>query len=72
MVHRRATYRQKTPRPVWRAMPDDAADALFGALRSHRDRTLVSFWLSSGARTTELLRLSHGDDLDAGADRSRW
>lgn len=28
VVHRRA-YRQKTPRPIWRAMPADAADALF-------------------------------------------
>jgi site-specific recombinase XerD len=68
VVHRRATYRQKVPRPVWRAIPDDAADALFGALRSHRDRALVSFWLSSGARASELLGLRHGTDLDAGAN----
>jgi Phage integrase, N-terminal SAM-like domain len=47
VVHRRATYRQ-VPRPAWRAIPDDAAEALFAALRSHRDRALVSFWLSSG------------------------
>lgn len=67
VVHRRATYRQKVPRPSWRAIPDDAADALFGALRSHRDRALVSFWLSSGARAAELLGLCHGIDLDAGA-----
>ncbi len=68
VVHRRATYRQKTPRPVWRAIPDDAADALFGALRSHRDRALVSFWLSSGARATELLGLRHNGDLNAGGN----
>jgi site-specific recombinase XerD len=68
VVHRRATYRQKTPRPVWRAIPDDAADALFSTLRSHRDRALVSFWLSSGARATELLGLCHGGDVDAGAN----
>ncbi|WP_432945760.1 tyrosine-type recombinase/integrase [Kribbella sp. CA-253562] len=68
VVHRRATYRQKVPRPSWRAIPDDAADALFGALRSHRDRALVSFWLSSGARAAELLGLCHGTDLDAGAN----
>lgn len=66
--HQRANYRQKTPRPTWRAIPDDAADALFGALRSHRDRALVSFWLSSGARATALLGLCHGNDLDAGAN----
>jgi site-specific recombinase XerD len=64
--HRRATYRQKTPRPTWRAIPDDAAEQLFAALRCHRDRALVSFWLSSGARAAELLGLHHGD-LDVGA-----
>lgn len=68
VVRHRATYRQKVPRPVWRAIPDDAADALFGALRSHRDRALVSFWLSSGARASELLGLRLDTDLDAGAN----
>jgi site-specific recombinase XerD len=65
VIHRRATYRQKAPRPGWRAIPDDAADALFAVLRSNRDRALVSFWLSSGVRAAELLGLRHGD-LDAG------
>ncbi|WP_375504592.1 tyrosine-type recombinase/integrase [uncultured Jatrophihabitans sp.] len=65
VVHRRANYRQKTPRPVWRGIPDDAADSLFNALRSSRDRALVSFYLSSGVRASELLGLRHGD-LDAG------
>jgi hypothetical protein len=46
VIHRRATYRQKVPRPAWRAISDDAADALFAVLRSNRDRALVSFWLS--------------------------
>lgn len=35
-VHKRANYRQKTPRPTWRAIPDEAASALFDALRSNR------------------------------------
>jgi integrase len=65
VIHRRANYRQKTPRPVWRGIPDEAATALFSALRSHRDRALVSFYLSSGVRASELLGLCHGD-LDAG------
>ncbi len=65
VIHQRATYRQKTPRPVWRGIPDEAATALFSALRSHRDRALVSFYLSSGVRASELLGLRHGD-LDAG------
>lgn len=66
VLHRRATYRQKTPRPSWRAIPDDAAEQLFSTLRCHRDRAHVSFWLSSGVRATELLELRHGD-LDVGA-----
>jgi hypothetical protein len=65
VVHRRANYRQRTPRPSWRAIPDDAATMLFDALRSNRDRAIVSFYLSSGARASELLGLRHGD-LDAG------
>ncbi len=68
VVRHRATYRQKVPRPVWRAISDGAADALFGVLRSHRDRALVSFWLSSGARASELLGLCLDTDLDAGAN----
>lgn len=35
-IFRRANYRQKAPRPVSRAIPDDAAAALFNALHSHR------------------------------------
>jgi hypothetical protein len=42
-VRRRGLYRQKIPKPSWRGLPDDAADALFGALRSNRDRAMVSF-----------------------------
>ena len=66
VVRRRATYRQKPPKPAWRAIPDDAAEQLFSVLRCHRDRALISFWLSSGARAAELLGLRHGD-LDVGA-----
>jgi site-specific recombinase XerD len=66
VVRRRATYRQKAPKPVWRAIPDEAAEQLFKVLRCHRDRALISFWLSSGVRGAELLGLRHGD-LDVGA-----
>jgi integrase len=65
VVYRRANYRQKTPRPVWRGIPDEAATALFDTLRTNRDRALVSFYLSSGVRASELLGLRHGD-MDAG------
>ncbi|WP_245843426.1 tyrosine-type recombinase/integrase [Mycolicibacterium vulneris] len=50
---------------MWRGIPDEAAAALFAALRSNRDRALVSFYLSSGVRASELLGLRHVD-LDAG------
>ena len=63
--HRRATYRQKPPKPAWRAISDHAAEQMFTVLRCHRDRALISFWLSSGARASELLGLRHGD-LDVG------
>lgn len=35
--------------------------SIFDGLTSHRDRALLSFWLSSGARAEELLGLRHGD-----------
>ncbi|HEX5534394.1 MAG TPA: tyrosine-type recombinase/integrase [Actinomycetales bacterium] len=63
---RRAVYRQREPKPVWRAIPDDAVERIFEELRSNRDRALLSFWLSSGARATELLELHHGTDYDFG------
>ncbi len=56
----------ETPKPARRAIPEDAAEQLFAVLRCHRDRALISFWLSSGARAAELLGLRH-DDLDVGA-----
>lgn len=59
--HPRAVYRQRVPRPGWRGIPDEYADQIFDALTCHRDRALLSFWLSSGVRATELLELRHGD-----------
>lgn len=63
---RRAVYRQKEPKPTWRSIPDDAVERIINELSSHRDRALLSFWLSSGARATELLGLHHGTDYDFG------
>jgi site-specific recombinase XerD len=60
VIHRRATYRQKVPRTLPRSIPDSAATALFNVLNSHRDRALVTFYLSTGARASELLGLRHG------------
>lgn len=61
VLQKRARYRQKTPRPVWRGLKDDQADKLFEALKSNRDRALLSFYLSSGARASELVGMRHGD-----------
>lgn len=58
---RRGTYRQRVPRPAWRGIPEDAVAAIFEGLKHHRDRALLSFWLSSGVRAEELLGLRHGD-----------
>ena len=35
-------------------------DELFAALPSNRDRALVAFWVSTGARASELLGVTHG------------
>ena len=36
-------------------------ELLFAALSSHRDRALVAFWISTGARASELLGARQGD-----------
>ena len=58
-VARRAAYRQVVPRGVTRSIPDGAVEALFGVLGGNRDRALISFYLSTGARASELLGLRH-------------
>jgi integrase len=52
---RRGRYRPKVVTRVPRAIPDDRFDQLFARLGSHRDRALVAFWVSTGARASELL-----------------
>ena len=56
------------PRVAQRApqhMPDEQFSELFARLSSHRDRALVTFWVSTGARASELLGATAGD-ADAG------
>jgi integrase len=53
----RAPLRQKTPVRAPRAIPDLLWDELFGAMTCHRDRALLAFYVSSGARASELLGL---------------
>jgi site-specific recombinase XerD len=58
-------YRPKVPRRLPRAIPDDRFNELFAALGSNRDRALVAFWISTGARASELLG-ARQCDIDPG------
>jgi integrase len=58
--HRRASLRQKPPVLLPRAIPDQLADELISAMRNHRDRALLTLYLSSGARASELLDVRGG------------
>ena len=57
----RGRYRPRSPQRVPRQIPDERFDQLFAALGSHRDRALVAFWVSTGARASELLGATAGD-----------
>ena len=52
---RPAPYQPKAPERVPRAIPDERFNELFAALPSNRDRALLAFWISTGARAQELL-----------------
>jgi len=54
-AERTGRYRPKVAVRIPRAIPDEKFDELFAALGSHRDRALVAFWVSTGARAAELL-----------------
>ena len=62
---RRATYRQKEPTRLPRSIPDAHFDKLFRKLGSNRDRALLAFYVSSGARASELLGLT-GEMVNCG------
>jgi integrase len=52
---RAGLYRPRLPRRIPRYIPDEKLNELFVALGSDRDRALVAFWISTGARASELL-----------------
>jgi site-specific recombinase XerD len=58
---RTGRYRPTVPKRVPRAIPDDWFNRLFAALGSDRDRALVAFWISTGARASELLGMRQCD-----------
>ena len=60
-AERNGRFRPKVPTRVPRQIPDEKFDELFAQLGSHRDRALVAFWISTGARASELLGATLAD-----------
>jgi site-specific recombinase XerD len=57
---RRAAYQPKEPRPTPRSIPGQAFNGLFAGLACNRDRALITFYISTGARASELLGACQG------------
>jgi site-specific recombinase XerD len=57
---RAGLYRPTVPSRIPRSIPDEEFNELFARLPSHRDRALVAFYVSTGARASELLSATHG------------
>jgi integrase len=51
-------FRPRVPRRIPRQIPDHVFNDLFTRLPSNRDRALVGFWISTGARASELLSVT--------------
>lgn len=64
-LEKRIRYNPKLPRRLPRAMSDGQWTAVFGQLRSNRDRALLALAVSCGARAGELLGI-RGCDVDWG------
>jgi integrase len=64
----RARLRQRVADPVPRSIPDRLWDELFAAMGCDRDRAMLEFFVSSGARAAELLGLAV-EDLDWAGQR---
>jgi integrase len=60
-AQRSGRYRPRVAVRIPRAIPDAKFDELFAALGSHRDRALVTFWVSTGARAAEPLGATCAD-----------
>jgi len=60
---RRARLRQKVPAQAPRAIPDHRWDEVFAEMSCDRDRALLEFYVSSGARAGELLGIGL-EDID--------
>ena len=53
-------YRPVVVSRIPRSVPDEEFNEIFAALPSHRDRALVAFYVSTGARASELLSAARG------------
>jgi integrase len=58
---RSGLFRPRLSEQAPRHIPDEGFNELFAALSCDRDRALVAFWISSGARASELLGATQGD-----------
>jgi site-specific recombinase XerC len=58
-------YRPRVPSRVPRSVADEEFNEIFARLPSHRDRALVAFYVSTGARASELLSATQ-DGVDPG------
>lgn len=57
---RSGLYRPRIPGRIPRSIPDEEFNEIFARLPSHRDRALVAFYVSTGARASELLSATQG------------
>ena len=64
---RSGLYRPAVPSRIPRSVPDEEFNEIFAALHSHRDRALVAFYVSTGARASELLSATRGGADPAGS-----
>jgi site-specific recombinase XerD len=58
-------YRPGVPSRIPRSIPEAEFNEIFARLPSHRDRALVAFYVSTGARASELLTVTN-DGVDPG------
>jgi integrase len=61
-------YHPQVPTRVPRAIPDEEFNDIFARLRSNRDRAIVAFYVSTGARASELLS-ARRSGIDPGRQR---
>ncbi|WP_327341001.1 site-specific integrase (plasmid) [Streptomyces sp. NBC_01324] len=57
---RTGLYRPRIPKRIPRSIPHEEFNEIFAKLPSHRDRALVAFYVSTGARASELLSTLQG------------